>query len=63
MQRGSVSFYAAKGIGIIGVTKVVCGDPVVADVLVKTGINTLADSRLTNIKRMREAGIQAQLSC
>ena len=52
--------YASKGVGITGVTKVVCGDPVIADVLVKAGIDTLADSRLTNITRMREAGIQAQ---
>lgn len=52
--------YASRGIGIVGVTKVVCGDPVIADVLVKTGIDTLADSRLINIIRMREAGIQAQ---
>ena len=52
--------YASKGIGIIGVTKVVCGDPVIAEVLVNTGINTLADSRLQNIQRMRQAGIQAQ---
>jgi len=52
--------YGSKGIGVIGVTKVVCGDPSIADVLVKSGINTLADSRITNIKRMREAGIQAQ---
>ncbi len=52
--------YASKGIGIIGVTKVVCGDPTIADVLVRTGIDTLADSRLENIKRMRQAGVQAQ---
>ena len=52
--------YASKGIGIIGVTKVVCGDPAVADVLVRAGIDTLADSRLENIKRMRRAGVQAQ---
>ncbi len=52
--------YASKGIGIIGVTKAVCGDPAVADVLVRAGIDTLADSRLENIKRMRQAGVQAQ---
>jgi len=52
--------YASKGIGIIGVTKVVCGDPAVADALVRTGIDTLADSRLENIKRMRQAGVQAR---
>ncbi|MHC1604627.1 MAG: alanine/ornithine racemase family PLP-dependent enzyme [Candidatus Methanofastidiosia archaeon] len=52
--------YGSKGIGVIGVTKVVCGDPSIADVLVKSGINTLADSRIANIRRMRDAGIQAQ---
>ena len=51
--------YGSKGVGIIGVTKVVCGDPAIAEVLVKTGINTLADSRIANIRRMREAGIRA----
>jgi predicted amino acid racemase len=52
--------YASKGIGIIGVTKALSGDPTVAEVLVKTGINTLADSRIENITRMRQAGIKAQ---
>jgi predicted amino acid racemase len=51
---------ASKGIGIFGVTKVVCGDPAVADVLARTGIKTLADSRISNIVRMRDAGIQAE---
>lgn len=52
--------YGSKGIGVIGVTKVVCGDPKIADVLIKSGINTLADSRIANIRRMRKTGIQAQ---
>ncbi len=52
--------YGSKGINVIGVTKVVCGDPKIADVLIKSGINTLADSRIANIRRMRKAGIQAQ---
>lgn len=51
---------SSKGIGIMGVTKVVCGDPAVADVLVKSGIDTLADSRIENIERMRQAGIRAE---
>ncbi|NIA23099.1 MAG: alanine/ornithine racemase family PLP-dependent enzyme [Proteobacteria bacterium] len=51
--------YGSKGIGVIGVTKVVCGDPEIADVLIKSGINTLADSRMVNIRRMYEAGVQA----
>jgi predicted amino acid racemase len=52
--------YAAKGIGLFGVTKAVCGNPAVADVLVSAGIDTLADSRVQNIVRMRQAGINAE---
>ena len=52
--------YGSKGIDVIGVTKVVCGDPDIADVLVKSGISILADSRIENIRKMRNAGIQAE---
>ncbi len=52
--------YAARGIGLFGVTKAVCGNPAIAEVLVAAGIDTLADSRLQNIVKMREAGINAK---
>lgn len=52
--------YGAKGIEVIGVTKSVCGDPAIAEIFVNSGISTLADSRIENIKRMRSAGIQAE---
>ncbi len=52
--------YGARGIQICAVTKAVCGDPRVVEVLVKSGITILADSRMTNIRRMRDAGIEAQ---
>jgi len=52
--------YGSKGIDIIGVTKGVCGSPDIADTLVKSGISVLADSRISNIRRMREAGIEAE---
>jgi predicted amino acid racemase/D-alanyl-D-alanine dipeptidase len=55
-----VGLYGSKGISVIGVTKVVCGDPIIAKALVKSGINILADSRIENIRRMRNAGVQAQ---
>lgn len=55
-----IELYGSKGIDIIGVTKAVCGDPDIATTLVKSGINILADSRISNIKRMRNAGVQAQ---
>ena len=52
--------YGSKGIDVIGVTKVVCGNPYIANALVTSGIGTLADSRIENIRRMRNAGVGAQ---
>ena len=52
--------YGSKGIDIIGVTKVVCGNPDIAATLVKSGIRILAESRISNIKKMRNAGIKTQ---
>jgi len=52
--------YGSKGIDVIGVTKVVCGDPYIAKALVKSGIGIIADSRIENIRKMRNAGVQAQ---
>lgn len=46
----------------MGVTKVLCGDLTVAQVLVDNGISVLADSKLDNLKKMRDAGIQAQFA-
>ena len=54
--------YGSKGINLIGVTKAVCGNPIIADTLVKSGISILADSRIPNIKRMRNAGVQGHVS-
>ena len=54
------TLYSSKAIDIIGVTKAVCGNPVIASALVKSGIKILADSRVSNIKKMRNAGIEAQ---
>ncbi len=52
--------YGSKGINVIGVTKVVCGDPAIAEVLVKSGINILADSRIENIIKMHDDDIHAK---
>jgi predicted amino acid racemase/D-alanyl-D-alanine dipeptidase len=54
------NLYGTKGIDVIGVTKVVCGNPYIAKALVNSGISILADSRIENIRRMRNAGVQAQ---
>lgn len=44
----------------MGVSKAVQGDPSVAEALISGGIDTLADSRLENIERMRRAGVAAK---
>lgn len=49
---------ASHGVGVAGVTKVFCGDPVIAGAYVEAGIGILADSRVENLKRMR--GIPAE---
>ncbi len=58
--RSLIALYGAKGISITGVTKGVCGHAKIASILVKNGINTLGDSRLSNIVKMRKKGIEAQ---
>ena len=49
------------GIDVVGVTKGVCGLPAVARAMVAGGVRTLADARLDNIARMRDAGIHASM--
>ncbi len=44
----------------MGVSKAVQGDPSVAEALISGGVETLADSRLENIERMRRAGVAAK---
>ncbi|MHA1492033.1 MAG: alanine/ornithine racemase family PLP-dependent enzyme [Promethearchaeota archaeon] len=52
--------FNSKNISIIGITKVTLGDPTIAKTLVDAGIQYLGDSRIPNIKRMKEAGVNAQ---
>jgi predicted amino acid racemase len=52
---------AAHRIMVIGVTKSCCGMPEVARAMLAGGVEGLADSRLSNIKRMKEAGIKASM--
>lgn len=53
-------FYGSKGINIIGVTNAICGNSDIADVFVKNGISILADSRISNIRKMRNEGVNAK---
>lgn len=52
--------YALKGIELIGITKVVCGNVLIAKALVESGIKTLGDSRIVNIERMKKANVKAE---
>jgi len=56
------SLLDGKKIGIMGVTKAVCGDPEIGRVFVESGISILADSRLENLRRLRQAKIKARLA-
>ncbi|WP_218007866.1 alanine/ornithine racemase family PLP-dependent enzyme [Neobacillus drentensis] len=55
-----LNLYGSKNIGIMGVTKVVCGIPEIAQVLVNKGIRILADSKIGNLRNMRNAKIKAE---
>jgi len=48
------------GATVTGVTKATCGDPCVAQAMLDGGVTSLADSRITNIKRMKDAGVDAK---
>jgi predicted amino acid racemase len=52
--------YGSKGICVTAVTKGVCGSPAVASALLDGGIRSFGDSRISNIQRMRQAGLDAQ---
>jgi predicted amino acid racemase len=52
---------SSRGIDVVGVTKSCCGHPEVARAMLAGGVSTLADSRLRNVRRLREAGIQADV--
>ncbi|WP_404420947.1 alanine/ornithine racemase family PLP-dependent enzyme [Thalassospira australica] len=52
----------AHDISVTGVTKAFCGAPQLAKVLLRAGVTSLGDSRIENIERLREAGIDATIT-
>ncbi len=56
-----VKMCAPQGIEVVGVTKACCGHPDVARAMLAGGAGLLADSRLRNIRRLREAGIDTEM--
>ncbi len=55
-----LNLYGKKKIGIMGVTKGVCGTAEIAEVLVSKGIRILADSKIDNLRNMHDANIKAE---
>ncbi len=55
-----VDLYGKKNISVMGVTKVVLGNALIAQVMCNGGIDYIADSRMDNILKMKEAGITSK---
>jgi len=51
-----------RGIGITGVTKAVCGHPAIAQAMLDGGASGLADARLSNVQRLRAAGMTGPIT-
>lgn len=60
--RTLVDLLGGRGITVTGVTKAVCGHPDVAQAMLDGGAVGLADARIANVRRMREAGITCPIS-
>lgn len=52
--------YGKKGISLMGVSKATLGDPAIAAAMIQGGVKFIADSRLENIQKMKNAGISTQ---
>jgi predicted amino acid racemase len=60
-SRVLVDLCRRHGIRVTGVTKAVCGEPGVARAMLEGGVESIADSRLENLERLRRGGIEAPL--
>lgn len=52
--------YGQKGVALMGVSKAILGDPAIAEAMIQGGVKFIADSRIENIQRMKNAGISTQ---
>jgi predicted amino acid racemase len=52
--------YGQKGISIMGVSKAVLGEPSIVEAMIQGGVKYIADSRIENIQRMKNAGISTR---
>lgn len=49
--------YGQKNISLMGVSKAVLGEPAIAKAMIQGGVRFIADSRIENIQKMKNAGI------
>lgn len=59
--RAIVELCRREEITVTGVTKGVCGNPEVARAMLRGGVVSIADSRMENVQRLREAGVDASI--
>ncbi|MGF1541512.1 MAG: alanine/ornithine racemase family PLP-dependent enzyme [Pleurocapsa sp.] len=52
--------YGQQGISLMGVSKAVLGEPLIAEAMIRGGVKFIADSRLENIQRMKNARVSTQ---
>jgi predicted amino acid racemase len=58
--RMLTELYGQKGISLMGVSKATLGDPAIATAMIQGGVKFIADSRLENIQKMKDAGVSTQ---
>ena len=58
--RTLCELYGKQGISLMGVSKAVLGEPLIAEAMIRGGVEFIADSRLENIQRMKNARISAR---
>ena len=59
--RSVTALCRRRGIAVTGVTKGVRGHPAVAKAMLRGGVASIADSRLRNLKRLRQAGVAVDM--
>ena len=52
--------YGEQGISLMGVSKAVLGEPLIAKAMIRGGVKFIADSRLENIQRLKNSRVSAQ---
>ncbi|UWQ94555.1 alanine/ornithine racemase family PLP-dependent enzyme [Rhodobacteraceae bacterium M385] len=60
--RTLVERLKGRGIGVTAVTKAVCGHPAIAQAMLDGGAVSLAEARLSNVRRLRQAGLTCPIT-